>query len=238
MFKKFKSSMNSIVSKSKKRVIKTLTENFEYHHLALSRSNKFLRNHDSERLPMFVLYVDLVDSTQMSANLKPDSLNVIIRTFSQEMSYIIEDFGGYVLKFVGDAVLAYFFEDKSSKKADDIIKCAKTMHQVIDKALNPLLEKEGLPNLQIKITIDYGNCSIVRYGVDRHRSHIDLIGLTLNLAAKMQSYTKPNQTIIGESVFVKLSSSKKKLFKKKRTDDLDGVFHGLRTKKPYSIYYI
>jgi len=186
---------------------------------------------------MFVLYVDLVGSTQMSADLKHDSLNVIIRTFSQEMSYIVENFGGYVLKFVGDAVLAYFFEDKLSKKADDIIKCAKIMHQVIDKAINPLLEKEELPNLQTKVTIDYGNCSIVRYGADKHRSHIDLIGIVLNLAAKMQNYAKPNQTIIGESVFIKLSSSKKKLFKKKRTNNLDWVFPQLQTKKPYSIYY-
>jgi class 3 adenylate cyclase len=43
-----------------------------------------------------------------------------------------------------------------------------------------------------KVTIDYGDCSVVRYGADKQRAHVDLIGLTLNLAAKMQSITKPN----------------------------------------------
>jgi len=229
--------MNSSIQSSKKRVKKALHENFEYHHLALSRSNKFLRKHDSERLPMFVLYVDLVGSTKMSVDLSPDTLNVIIRTFSQEMSYVIEGFDGYVLKFVGDAVLAYFFDKENTiHKADNIIKCAKTMQQIVEKAINPVLEEDRFPKIQIKVTIDYGDCSIVRYGADRHRSHIDLIGLTLNLAAKMQGYTKPNQITIGKSVFSKLSAKIKKSFKKKQTDSASWIFHQLKTKTPYSIY--
>jgi len=230
--------MSTIILSSKKRVRKALDENFEYHHLALLRSRKFLRKHDSERLPMFIMYVDLVGSTKMSVDLSPNTLNVIIRTFSQEMSYVIEGFGGYVLKFVGDAVLAYFFNKKDTTQiADNIIECAKTMHYVIDKAINPILEEDGFPKLQIKVTIDFGDCSIVRYGADKHLSHVDLIGLTLNLAAKMQSYTKPNQIIIGNLVFTKLSSKTKKLFIKKRTDNTSWIFNQLKTKKPYSIYY-
>ena len=125
--------MNSILN-SKKRVRKALDGNFQYHHLALYRSNKFLRKHDSGRLPMFVLYADLVGSTKISADLSPDSLNVVIRIFSQEMSYVVEAFGGYVLKFVGDAVLAYFVDtEKSQKTANHVIKYARTMHHVIDE---------------------------------------------------------------------------------------------------------
>jgi len=229
--------MNAVIQSSKKRVKKALNEDFEYHHLALLRSNEFLRKHDSERLPMFVLYVDLVGSTKMSGDLNPDMLNVIIRTFSQEMSYAIESFGGYVLKFVGDAVLAYFFDKENTvQRADNIIKCAKTMQQIIDKSINPILVKDGFPKIQIKVTVDFGDCSIVRYGADKHRSHIDLIGLTLNLAAKMQSVTKPNQITIGKSVFSKLGSKTKKSFKKKKTDSNSWIFHQLKTKTPYSIY--
>jgi class 3 adenylate cyclase len=229
--------MNSFVLKSKNRVKKVLDESFKYHHLALSRSNRFLRNHDSARSPMYILYVDLVGSTKMSSDLNSDKLNVIIRTFSQEMSYVIENFGGYVLKFVGDAVLAYFPDTKKTTQTDNIIKCARTMNQIIDKAINPIFEKEKFPKLQIKVTIDFGDCSIVRYGANKQRSHIDLIGLTLNLAAKMQNYAKPNQIIIGEAVFTKLSSNTKKLFKKKRKDETNWVFHQLETKTPYVIYH-
>ncbi|KER06492.1 Adenylate cyclase protein [Marine Group I thaumarchaeote SCGC AAA799-E16] len=238
MSKKIKFAMDSRAIRTKNRVKKSLEGNFQYHHLALSRSKKFLRKHDSERLPMFVLYVDLIGSTKMSSDLSPDTLNVIIRTFSQEMAYVIEDFGGFVLKFVGDAVLAYFFDkENTDKKAEDVIECAKTMCNVIDNTINPILEEEGFPKIQIKVTIDFGDCSIVRYGADKFRSHIDIIGLTLNLAAKMQNYSQPNQIIIGKSIFTKLSSRTKKSFKKIKTDKKRWIFHQAKTKKPYSIYH-
>jgi adenylate cyclase len=86
------------------------------------------------------------------------------------------------------------------------------------------------------VTIDFGDCSTVRYGANKHRAHVDLIGLTLNLAAKMQSYTKPNQITIGKSVFSRLGLKTKKLFKKKKTDSTSWIFHQLKTKTPYSIY--
>lgn len=228
--------MNSSITNSKKRIKESLEGNFEYHHIALAKSDAFLRKHDSERLPMYILFVDLVGSTKMSEELDPNSLNVIIRTFSQEMSYVIEDYGGYVLKFVGDAVLAYFPDNKKDNQADTIIKCTENMHILTDQMINPVLDEEGFPKLQIKTTIDYGDCSIVRYGSNKKRSHIDLIGLTINLASKMQNYTKPNQTTIGKFVFTRLGSKIKKSFKKKQTDNKSWIFHQLNTKSPYTIY--
>jgi class 3 adenylate cyclase len=44
----------------------------------------------------------------MSTELAPDFLSKIVTVFSQEVSYIIEHFGGFVLKFVGDASMVTF----------------------------------------------------------------------------------------------------------------------------------
>ena len=57
-----------------------------------------------DQIDMAVLYVDIVGSTKMSMALPSDKLSIMIRSFSQEMSYVIEKFGGYVLKFVGDVM--------------------------------------------------------------------------------------------------------------------------------------
>ena len=226
-----------MIKKSQERIRRSLEKGFLYHHLALSRSNKFLRQHDSERLSMYVLYVDLVGSTKMSEDLNPDSLNVIIRTFSQEMSYIIENFNGFVLKFVGDAVLAYFVtQNKVKPNPSKIIDCAKIMLHIVGKAINPVLLKNGFPSLQIKVTIDFGDCSIVRYGANKTKSHIDLIGLTLNLAAKMQGIAKPSQILIGQSVYEQLVPKTKILFKRKKTNSKNWIFHDSNKKKPYLIF--
>lgn len=228
--------MNQIIKKSQTRIKNSLERGFLYHHLALKRSERFLRKHDSKRLPMFVLYVDLVGSTQMSSELDPEIFNTLIRIFSQEMAYVIEQYDGYVLKFVGDAVLGYFFSAAENKTANRVIDCAKTMHKVVDHAINPILEKKSFPKLNIKISIDFGECSIVRYGSDKNQAHVDLIGLTLNLAAKMQQITKPGHTSIGEYVYTKLTSKNKILFQRAKTDSKSWKYHELKKLKPYFVY--
>jgi len=228
--------VNQIIKKSKTRIKNSLEKGFLYHHLALKRSEKFLRKHDSERLPMFVLYVDLVGSTQMSSELDPEIFNTLIRIFSQEMAYVIEQYDGYVLKFVGDAVLGYFFSTTQNKMANRVVDCAKTMHKVIDHAINPILEQKSFPKLNVKISIDFGNCSIVRYGSNKNQAHIDLIGLTLNLAAKMQQITKPGHTSIGEYVYTKLISKNKTSFQQAKTDSKSWKYHELKKLKPYFVY--
>ena len=46
-----------------------------------------------------------------------DRLTRIIQTFSQEMSLVIKLYGGYVLKYVGDAVLAFFMTNQQTMAA-------------------------------------------------------------------------------------------------------------------------
>src|SRR5215208_2715085 len=122
--------ISNIVKESQKRIKKALVEGFEYHHLAIAKSDHFLRKHASQRLDLAVIYVDLVGSTRMSTELAPDFLSKIVTVFSQEVSYIIEHFGGFVLKFVGDASIGYF---PSSQNPDDIVLCGESVSSLCGK---------------------------------------------------------------------------------------------------------
>jgi len=62
----------------------------------------------SSKIDLVILNVDLVSSTKLSMTLPLDRLTTMIQSFNQEMSLIVKDFGGFVLKYVGDAVLAFF----------------------------------------------------------------------------------------------------------------------------------
>src|SRR5690349_17378982 len=101
-------TINDIVKESQKRIKRSLVEGFEYDHLVIAKSDEFLRKHVFQKLDFAVMYVDLVGSTRMSTELTPDFLSKIITVFSQEVAYVIERFQGLVLKFVGDAAIAYF----------------------------------------------------------------------------------------------------------------------------------
>jgi adenylate cyclase len=53
------------------------------------------------------MYVDLIGSS-MSLTLPVEKLVIIIRTISYDISSIVQNNDGYVLKFVGDAVIIFF----------------------------------------------------------------------------------------------------------------------------------
>jgi class 3 adenylate cyclase len=224
---------NNIVKESQKRIKRALVEGFEYHHLAIAKSDRFLRKHTSQRLNFAVMYVDLVGSTRMSTELAPDFLSKIVTVFSQEASYIIDHFGGLLLKFVGDASIGYF---PSSQNLDDIVICGQSIVQIVRNAINPLLLQMGHAGIEVKVTSDYGQHTIVRYGSDHERSHVDIISATMNLAAKMQSVAVASQMVIGNSLYDKLSEDLQQIFAKANLDQIKWNYHNLAEKKPYQLY--
>jgi adenylate cyclase len=179
------------------------------------------------------MYVDLVGSTRMSTELAPDLLSKIVTVFSQEASYIIEHFGGLLLKFVGDASIGYF---PSSQNLDDIVICGQSIVQIVRNAINPLLLQMGHAGIEVKVTSDYGQHTIVRYGSDHERSHVDIISATMNLAAKMQSVAVGSQMVIGNSLYDKLSEDLQQIFVKANLDQIKWNYHNLAEKKPYQLY--
>lgn len=224
---------NNIVKESQKRIKRALVEGFEYHHLAIAKSDRFLRKHTSQRLNFAVMYVDLVGSTRMSTELAPDFLSKIVTVFSQEASYIIDHFGGLLLKFVGDASIGYF---PSSQSLDDIVKCGQSIVQIVRNAINPLLLQMGHAGIEVKVTSDYGQHTIVRYGSDHERSHVDIISATMNLTAKMQSVAVASQMVIGNSLYDKLSEDLQQIFTKANLEQIKWNYHNLAEKEPYQLY--
>src|SRR5918999_5534953 len=224
-----------MVKESQMRIKKVLVEGFAYHHLAIAKSDHFLRKHTAQRLDFAVLYVDLVNSTRMSTELAPDFLSKIVTVFSQEVSYVIEHFGGFVLKFVGDASIGYF---TSSQNFDDIVLCGESVVYVVRNAINPLLLQMGHAGIEVKVTSDYGQHTIVRYGSDQEKSHVDIISASMNLAAKMQSVTRGGQMVIGNSLYKKLSDDLQRRFEKANLDQIKWNYHNLAEQKPYQLYIV
>jgi adenylate cyclase len=224
-----------IVKDSQKRIKKAVVEGFEYDHLVVAKSDHFLREHISKKLRFPVIYVDLVGSTMMSTELSPDFLSKIITVYSQEVAYVIEQFRGLVLKFVGDAVIGYF--PFAIQKADEVVLCGESIISVVEYAINPLLLQIGYKGIEVKISADYGLHTIVRYGSDRVRSHVDLISSTMNLAAKMQAIVMGRQMVIGKSLYGKLSGDLQSIFDEAKLNDIMWKYRrGSMDRRPYRLF--
>src|SRR5439155_25896841 len=63
---------------------------------------------EAERRQLTVMFVDLVGSTALSARLDPEELRDIIGAYHRRCAEVITQSGGFVAKYLGDGVLAYF----------------------------------------------------------------------------------------------------------------------------------
>ena len=194
---------DTLIKNVQNRINSALENGYEYAR-SVDLSEEYLRKRAFRQINMAVIYVDLADSTKMSMKLPADKLSILISSFSQEMAFVINTHNGYVLKFVGDAVIGYFVEDEMSPFhiAENAVRCAESMMKVVHLGINQILTKKvGLSEIGIKVGIDFGKNVVVRYGDDEKRSHVDLLGPTMNIASKIQNLAKPNQIIVGQKIY-------------------------------------
>ena len=226
----------TLIKVAQKRVSDSIVTGIEYSPFK-DNSEEFLRDHVNSRVHIFVMYIDLVNSTNITLSLPEEKVVKLITSFAQEMAYTVTQFGGYMLKFVGDAVLAYFNADNALVyPADNIVNCAKSMIRVLNEAINPVLNENDYPTISAKIGIDAGENMIVRYGSDKTKSHVDILGASMNMAAKIQNMAEPNEILIGGDVYARLHPETQKTFNKKTLDNSKWKYHNRKTGKIYPIY--
>jgi class 3 adenylate cyclase len=176
----------------------------------------------------------------MSMTLPIDNLVTIIRAFTHDLSYVVDSYDGYVLKYVGDAVISFFpgrVNDNNKYLASDTsVECGKSMINTIKEEINPVLNKRyGYPELFTKIGIDAGENAIVQYGYEQ-LSPIDILGYSMNIAAKITSLTGANKISIGENVYRSLDQKVQREFHELSTSDNRWKYINYGTDEPYKVY--
>jgi class 3 adenylate cyclase len=230
------SSSESMILETQKRVWGALKKGYEYSGM-VDESDQFLRKNVFLKLDMAVLYVDLVGSTTMTLEMPAEKIAIIISSFSQEMATVIRQHNGFVLKFVGDAVIGYFVSGNDRlSTTDNAVTCAKSMITVIQKGINPILNQYDYPDLMVKIGVDSGQNIVVRYGSDIEHSHVDLMGPAMNIAAKIQHMAKPDQILIGNDVFQKLDTNLQKEFTQIIWKNIQWKYRSRLTGEIYKVY--
>lgn len=189
--------------------------------LSTEETHNVLAKLAKSKVTFVILNIDLVGSTKMSMTLPIDRLATLVQSFTQEMSLIITAYGGYVLKYVGDAILAFFVaEGDPYLPTVNAVNCARSMIKIIRDGINPILNQYDYPEMSVRIGIDIGENVVVEYGWNTQTvegrqlrwPHYDILGYTINIAAKMTSFAKPDQIVIGQMVYELLDERQKSTF--------------------------
>jgi adenylate cyclase len=230
-------SMLNAVTESKARVLRLLKEpnKRKYFSSNIESSDVFLHSHTHSKANLVILYADLEGSTHMSTVLDLRDLTAILQIFVQEMSITAIKNHGYILKYVGDAVIVYFpiIDNNFSLASNNAISCAMNMALIVEQGINPVLEEFGFPKLQIKIGIDSGENAIVEYAFSIKSSHVDIIGYPMNIAAKITSLAKPNHISIGINTYRRLDSRVEQRLRKLGMENVEYIDY--QTGDAYSI---
>jgi adenylate cyclase len=225
----------TLVTRTQDRMWKALEGRYLYDS-SLNDSQAFLFNHVNSKISLVIMYADLVGSTKMSMTLPVDKMVTIIRAFTYEMTSIVRSYGGYVLKYVGDAVIAFFPAGYNKLLAcDKAVQCANSMITVIKKGINPILNQYDYPELCVKIGIDEGENVIVQYGHDKS-SFIDILGYCMSITSKITSLTNPDKITIGEDVYDILHPEIKSKFIEIKHSIEDWKYADRRTGTLYKLY--
>jgi class 3 adenylate cyclase/ferritin-like metal-binding protein YciE len=208
-------------------------------HASIRRGQKFLLNHVSSKIPLIIIYADLVGSTTMSMTLSIDKLVDVIRVFVHEISHVVDSCGGYVLKYAGDAVISFFPSRVNNKDKylapDTSVECGKSIINVIKETNGIFNKKFGYPELFTKIGIDAGENAIVQYGYAQD-SPIDILGYGMNIASKITSLTGANKISIGENVYKSLDRKTQREFHELSMPDNRWKYINYGTDRPYKVY--
>ena len=225
----------TLVTQTQDRVRKALEGHYRYDS-TLKDSQDFLLNHVNSKISLVIMYADLVGSTNMCMTLPAEKMVTKIRVFTYEMTSIVRSYGGYVLKYVGDAIIAFFPLGYNKLLAcDKSVQCAESMITVIKNGINPILDEYNYPELHVRIGIDEGENVIVQYGHDKS-SLIDILGYSMSITAKITSLTNPDKITIGEDLYDMLRPEIKSKFIELGSNIENWKYTDSRTGGLYKLY--
>jgi adenylate cyclase len=195
------------------RVTKTLKDGIRLN-VSTEESKKLLRRHVNTKTNLVVLFVDINNSTEMSLSLPEDKFALVIQTFAQEITIAVLGYGGYVFKYEGDAVIVLFpAEYDKAKACKNALICSRAILEIIKEVIDPAFKANELPEITVRIGLAYGYALVVLYGNSLEKAHIDIIGSSISMAAKIASIANPNQILVGEFIYnIILSSANNKDF--------------------------
>ena len=149
----------------------------------------------AERRQLTVMFCDLAGSTALSARLDPEDMRQVIRAYQNACSGAVARYDGFVAKFMGDGILAYFGFPRAHE--DDAERAVRAGLEIVDAI--GLLKTSAIDKLQVRIGIATGLVvvgDLVGRGAAQEQA---VVGDTPNLAARLQGIASPGQVVLAES---------------------------------------
>src|SRR5215813_4153345 len=149
----------------------------------------------AERRQVTVMFCDLIGSTALSTRMDPEDLREVISTYQNSVAATVGRFGGFVARYIGDGVLAYFgYPHAHEHDAERAVRAGLELVEEVPK----LKTAAGVP-MQVRVGIATGLVVVGDLiGGGSVQEH-EVVGETPNLAARLQALAEPGTVVISSS---------------------------------------
>ena len=152
---------------------------------------------EAERRHVTVMFCDLVGSTTLSQKLDPENLREVLKSYQQVCAESISRYGGFLAKYIGDGVLAYF--GYPSAHDDDPRRGVHAGLAIVRgiRELNDRLSGEWPVALRVRIGLHTGLVVAGEMGSGETREDLAIVGETPNIAARLESIADPDSVFMS-----------------------------------------
>jgi len=150
---------------------------------------------EGERKQVTVLFSDLSGYTAMTEKLDPEEVKEIMSRIFGEVAKAVTQYEGFIEKFIGDAVVAFFGVPKTHE--DDpirAIRAAREIHEIVDGMSRQFESKIG-KRLSMHSGINTG--LVVTGEVSIEKGTHGISGETINLASRLSDVAKAGEILVG-----------------------------------------
>jgi class 3 adenylate cyclase/tetratricopeptide (TPR) repeat protein len=145
---------------------------------------------EGERRQLTVLFCDMVGFTELAQRVDPEVLQTIARLYEDACAACISHYDGYIYQRLGDGIVAFFgFPLAHEGEAARAIRSGLEIAEAIAR-----LEVPVVGRLRVRIGIATG--IVVVAAGERN-----VVGETMNLAARLQAAARPGRVVVSERVY-------------------------------------
>lgn len=156
------------------------------------------RRKTGETIRAVLLFGDLRDFTELSESMAPEAAVAALDAWFDRIAGAVHAFGGEVLKFIGDGVLAIFpIGERPPSVACDAALSAVGAAQAGMAQLDQARGRQGLPSLNFGLALHLGEMLWGNVGT-ANRLDFTAIGPAVNLVCRLEGLCRP----LGRSVLI------------------------------------
>jgi class 3 adenylate cyclase/tetratricopeptide (TPR) repeat protein len=152
---------------------------------------------EAERRQLTVMFCDLVGSTELSQRLDPEDLRDINRAYQDACKASVEKYEGFVARYMGDGVLAYFGYPRAHE--DDAERGVRAGLEVITAmdGVNAGIGRDKAAELAVRVGLATGPVVVGDLIGEGASQESVVVGETPNLAARLQGLAASNAVVVA-----------------------------------------